>query len=316
MTHTPPKVGVSCTIRQDPAQTLEFVHYHLNTGVDHIALFLDDPEDPALVQLGDNPRLTLTRCTPEYWQRVLGRPPEKMAVKQHTNLRVAADLLRAAGVDWFVSLDADELLWARDTAATALAGVAPGVDLVRTWPCEAVHVGEPSRTRVFWPRWFRVRQFDRPRAPARLLQDRSLAPFTRDGFFGHPQGKMFIRATADVDTWKQHTPGNSRRELARAVSHDMLILHFDCLTYENWRAKWARRLGGTTRALNIAPERKAQEEAIAAAMADPDPAALYRLYRRWYCLSWPRAQAQRMAGLLRHVALDADLFQPGAAVRP
>lgn len=312
MTGTLPKVGISCTLRQEPAQTLEFVHYHLNTGIDHIALFLDNPDDPALPELTGHPRITLTRCTPEYWQDVLGRQPEKMAVKQHTNFRVAAGLLRSAGVDWFVSLDADELLYARRSVASALRWIDRRYDLVKVLPWEAVHVDGEARTQVFWPRWFRRRRFGRRSLAGWLLLDPALAGLTRDGFFGHHHGKTFVRATAEVDSWRQHRPHHSSGALQRVTCTAIHLLHFDCLSFGNWRAKWVRRLQGGTRAVNIAPNRKAQEEAIRRAMEDADPRALEGLYRRWYCLSRMRAHLMRMAGFLSRLDLDPALFQAAA----
>lgn len=46
-------------------QTLSFVNYHLNIGIDHMFLFFDNPDDEAIDALKDYKRVTCFGCDDE-----------------------------------------------------------------------------------------------------------------------------------------------------------------------------------------------------------------------------------------------------------
>lgn len=314
MSRASPRIGVVATLRQDLAQTREFVHYHLHAGVDHIALYFDDPADPAVATLRDQPRVTCVPCTAEHWHAVLGRAPERMAEKIETNFRAGFHLLRGLGLDWVSCIDADELLYARRGLATCLADLPAGTDVVHVPPFEAVHVDGDDPARVFSARYFRTLPGPRPRPlPLRWLA-REIDGLTRDRFFGHREGKCFVATGADIDVFNHHKPRHSSRPVQRVTAADIMLLHFDSLSLANWREKWQRRISGSTRAINLSDHRRRQQELIAAALADGSGEAWLSLYRRWFCLDPWQARLQARVGLLVRVELPDAWFRaaPGA----
>lgn len=305
----PPRLGLVVTLRQDLAQTLAFVHYHLNSGVEMLALYFDDAQDPALAALASQPGVIAIPCTDAHWQAALGGQPQRMADKIKANFRCGYELLRERGLDWIACIDADELLWAATGLQSCLAGYGPDIAVVHVRPVEAVHTDDEPR-RVFAPHLFKTLPASGFWSwPARLLV-REIDGLTRDRFFGHREGKAFVSGRADIDVFNHHSPRHSQRRLQRRVSRDILLLHFDCLGFDNWREKWHRRILGTTRAINLSEHRQRQQELIAAALARDDDGALRSLYRRWYCETPWQARWRERLGLLKRVQLDDALFAP------
>lgn len=304
------RIGITVTLRQDLRQTLEFVDYHLNTGVADVALFFDDARDPAIAALAHRPGVICVPCDEAHWQQALGREPARMAEKIETNFRAGFHLLRAGGADWVACIDADELLYAPRGLGTELAAVAPGIEVVHVPPYEAVHVPGEDPERVFAARYFKTLP---PPGGGGLLRRRLAREFdglTRDRFFGHREGKCFVSAGADIDVFNHHKPRHSRHEVRRVTTPSIMLLHFDSLSLANWREKWSRRIGGGTRAVNLSDHRRRQQQCIAEALADGSGEALARLYRRWFCVTPWQARWQQLAGLLVRIDLDDALFAP------
>ena len=61
------KVCIVSMIKAPLGETISFVNYHLNLGIDGIILFLDDPEDPAAQALSDYVRVRVIKCDDAYW---------------------------------------------------------------------------------------------------------------------------------------------------------------------------------------------------------------------------------------------------------
>lgn len=310
MTATSPRIGIVVTLRQDLAQTLEFVHYHLRAGIDTVALYFDDPDDPALDVLSGYHGVICIPCTTMHWQEALGGTPEKMAEKIKANFQCGYQLLSARGLDWIACIDADELLYARGGLVDCLAGVERDVKVLHVRPLEAVHSPDDPTGRVFAARYFKTLPASGLRRwPSRFLA-REIDGLTRDGFFGHREGKAFVAGNAGIDVFNHHSPRHSRRHLRRKVSREVWLLHFDSLGFDNWREKWHRRIHGSTRAVNLSDHRRGQQDLIAAAFADGTDAALRRLYRRWFCVTSWQARWREWAGLLVRVDLGDGQFAP------
>jgi hypothetical protein len=54
----PAKICSATTLKSSVEQTLNFVHYHLSLGIDHLFLFFDDPYDKSIELLKDYSNVT------------------------------------------------------------------------------------------------------------------------------------------------------------------------------------------------------------------------------------------------------------------
>ena len=66
-------VAVIGTFRAPLSDTMRFVNYHLNTRVDHLFLFFDDPADPAVRSLADYQDVTCIPCDATIGKRIIPR---------------------------------------------------------------------------------------------------------------------------------------------------------------------------------------------------------------------------------------------------
>jgi hypothetical protein len=99
---------------------------------------------------------------------------------------------------------------------------------------------------------------------------------SRNGFFGHLNGRMFIRNSDKFDLFGSHRHRSSTVKLAvMPMSNDFLVLHFDAQDTELWIQKWYRRVFGDTNALAISEQRKSYQEEFKKAYLNGSAAELY-----------------------------------------
>ena len=115
------RVCIVTTVR-DPGLCLEsFIRYHLAIGIDHIYVFFDDPEDPAVqialkfsnvTAIPNDEALQVQQalwnvlyptCEPHIGYEVMAR--------QILNVETAIQLALDQGMDWILHIDGDELFY-------------------------------------------------------------------------------------------------------------------------------------------------------------------------------------------------------------
>jgi hypothetical protein len=113
------RAAIVTTLRSPGAPLLSFVDYHLRIGFEHIFLFYEGESDEALARICSNPRVSTIKVDTslqEEWsalasfravRKFLSR--EVMA-RQILNAEVAVRRATAAGIQWLLHIDADELL--------------------------------------------------------------------------------------------------------------------------------------------------------------------------------------------------------------
>lgn len=300
------EVAVTCLINNDEAHSLRFVDSFTSIPGCHLILFLDDPGHlDYFEQPPEN--LTLVCCSEDYWHEQLGRQPRDMPEKQHTNIRRGADIARALGCTWAVSVDSDELISNLAELIPRLDRLGEGYDLLRLQPAELVHTRDTAfSTSPFSGHLFKRLLGDRelfrrlPGLPPRLiLRLLSIRRLTRFMFFGHPNGKTLFRLSAPITRYKQHKQFSDERKLSlRVLPARYVILHHDAMNYETWRFKWWRRIHGTTKATAISEQRKRQTRKIARALQDDSGIAAQKLFESWYVFEAGDIAALKKSDLL------------------
>jgi hypothetical protein len=307
----PSSFGVIATIKQSPKQTREFINYHLNLGADQLVIFFDDPDDPTIVEYDRDPRVTCVRCTESHWKELLGRQPQKMADKLRSNPVMGIDILRKKGIQWGITIDGDELLFSRGKIKNILYNIDARTDLLRLIPREAVQSLNMNQDREFNSIYFKkipVGGARRLKRIARKFIKRKIRKATRNGFFGHTQGKSFYRTSSPIDVFRSHVPKSSVRKLELEVSEKIFLLHYDAMSYENWKHKWWRRIYGTTRALNIGEKRKYQEELIKEAMDTGNEKKIYKRFKQMNWWSGTELFIGKKIGIITPVIIEDEKF--------
>ena len=302
-------ISLVSTVKAPKADLDRFVTYHLNTGVEHIYLFFDDPEDPSLPAFVGMDQITATACTPERWQAADIHLEQGIEARQQYNASEAMTWAHGRGSQWLLHIDSDELIHIPDSDLPVwLARLPASVDAVIFPVLEAIPHAAANQHPFNACRMFKTE----PRPdPARL----DLAAWLgcrqafRYGYFrGHLIGKAATRVTANIDTVGIHFPTGASLQLEMAT--DAYVLHYDGCNFEAWRRKWARRKDRSGLPLIMRPDRRRQFDDFLIADEKGSSAELEREYRR-QCQVPAYEQAVLWAlGLARPIRLRRDLFSP------
>lgn len=231
------------TLKDSPANVAFFVAANLASGVDHMFVFLDAPNDSGQEEvfglLAAEPRVTCLPTTRQQWWQ--GDRPSSLNVRQRINANWVRTVLEPfSWAEWLFHIDGDEV--AR-LDREALASVPAEYDAVWLPPLEAVSELRPA---------------GRPNRFKRLLDDAELNllhvlgliddPTNQAYFHGHVMGKSGIRpGSALALTLHEAISADGQRQ-ERHSDDRLRLLHYDAVSGEEFIRKWtALAKAGPTR---------------------------------------------------------------------
>jgi hypothetical protein len=296
--------SVVVTVRTRKPILDQFLAHYLSLGAERIFLYFDDP---AMAWPYDDPRIEVTICDDAYWSKSC--PPDAPRRAGVRPVRVIGRQVRNGNIakaktasEWLFHTDVDELLVCQEPVQSLLATVPADFNSVRIDNVEAVYTREPTQHTAFdtdlFRRQVRGKKFP-PALPVWLVMG-ELAPLTKRGLLGHALGKSFFRV-AGSDGIQIHR----LKQAAEGFRFDyrlpkLLLLHFDCLAYEEFRAKHVRRIQGITPVPHMSDHRKVQMRLIALVLKWRGEPGLRRLYRRLYIFrAWRLRLAMRLGYIVR-----------------
>lgn len=230
--------SVCATVKAPEEQVLAFVGHHLDLGAERIALFFDDPDDPAADLIALEPRVSVIRCNARHWQ-ALGDRPERHQKRQSLNAQLA---YAQATTPWLAHLDVDEFLWPQAPVAQELAAVPAAKLIQRIAPYEALH--DPDRpSGLFSARHFRA-ELSRPARAG--LRDRVFGPYAAllpSGALSHAIGKCFFRTgNRFLRPWIHGAFLHGERLPPGPPHPRIALLHFHAQDRAEWLARLPMRL--------------------------------------------------------------------------
>ena len=243
-----PTWGVVMQVKAPLAMVQTFVAWHLELGADWIAVYFDDPDDPAAPALDGMDRLKVFRCGDKHWTKIKGMRPDLKTVRQICNSQHA---YRRSKVDWLAHIDVDEFLWPMrpegDTApwnqvmGGLLAAVPAEQMFLRLRPHEAlidpdggppVHFRAPLRGQN---RGAAVRDFYGHYAAA-----------MNNGMLSHSVGKAISRTGIPGFQPRLHAPRIQGKKLPGTdFCDEIALLHFHATDIDDWlrQVDYRARLG-------------------------------------------------------------------------
>ncbi len=293
--------SVISTIRAPLPQIEQFVHHYVSLGAERLYLFFDDLEsfrhydqvDSGIVEPAyDDP----TDASGE----AIGLSPRQMANFEKARGR--------AGTRWLLHVDGDEFIFARRRVSQVLQEFDNSTYSVVLRPMEAVYRQEPKSEEILTNPWFRRRVNDE-----QLLESiyGELAPLTKSGLFGHIVGKCFVRTELPIKRHSVHSPRPEEQGMKVGVeTADLDLLHFDAMTFDDWRAKFALRLGGKV-SVSMSQLRQRQLELIRQAYDADDRSMLRALYNRMHVFAEDRFNPALAAGFI--VERNCQVPHPASA---
>lgn len=329
------------TLRAPLLQTLQFVYYHLNIGVDHMYLFFDDPSDPAIEALQNKTRVSCVRCDEAHWKS-LGHDRRSLLITdaQRLNSSIAIQQARSS-YDWLIHIDSDELLYYEGDIIKNFDDIPANVQAVKFHTLEAVPTSdiaspffeEIHQFKVCYIRYSRIVfnisfvDFVRHKLHkiiyrfkilfALLLGCRSVvSPY---GYIkGHTNGKTAVRLTAPVQSMECHYPvlENGFALNVRLFS-SLYILHYDAPNYNDWEKKWTQRyLRNDKDQHKMIEEFRRLKESVSrqrqflefVRRLEQDKSRLPELYQSLYLISERQSRILRKLNLLREVSINKSRF--------
>lgn len=225
------------TIKAPAEQILAFAAHHLMLGVDHLWLYFDEPLAQVPAPLANHPKITVTLCDEDYWQR-RGKRPEKHQVRQSRN---ANDAYRRTTSVWLTHIDVDEFILAERSVADILSEVPSQTDMVQMEPFEAMHdPGLPDD--IFTARYFRG-PLRTAHAALRPIALGGYETVFSDGMLSHKAGKAFFRTKVEGLSLRIHGAFQHGTRISPQNRHpEMRLLHFHAQDRDAWRAALPFRL--------------------------------------------------------------------------
>ena len=328
--------ATATTVKAPIDQTLSFVSYHLRSGVDHMFLYFDDPQDPSISRLQSEGRVTCIPCDSAHWEREGVAPDATVQTRQMSNASGAFQRAQAAGFEWLVHVDADELLYAENSLAELFAESPAGADVLVFPTKEAVpqdfHYVHPFQeislfkydpsshliqgsifksniqrrvrrlSSVTWQyrrRLLRKMGFDHPT----LLQSFLL---------GHTNGKAATRTSVPASNIGNHRPQvDMERPLRVYMLTQGAVLHFDCMGYDHWREKWKSRIEGVANfdTGRFREDRKRLLTMFRTVAQTKNEEKLQNLYAQLYFIPLHKRAVMNVFGMIEKIHLSKDLFR-------
>lgn len=215
------------TIKESPEAASRFVRRTLESGVDHMIVFLDAPQPRVRAVLDNSPYVTVVRTGEQYWQ---GDRPSMVVDRQMVSANIACHALASCEqVRWLFHIDADEGLAFDRTRLLAIDG-----------PCVRFKTLEAVARR----RW----RGGEPTLFKRIPSEAELHTLTALGhiaepdvdrvFRGHSLGKSGVRPQDGV-RFRVHTAYQAPdHELDTVIPSDMHLLHYETPSYDDFLARW------------------------------------------------------------------------------
>jgi len=281
------------TVRTRSEYVDAFIRHYLGCGAFQVILFFDDPDVSFLPQ---SPRVVGVICDEQYWNSIGKLRPNEVENRQLANLDYAISITET---EWLLHVDADELVISSSEIDEVLRRQPEDVFSVVATPIEAVYESSPNIADAFETRWFkRPLREDEDTSVLSILYG-ELSMLTMRGLFGHVVGKAFTRARCKIKTPSLHLPQPCDPNLRSAVAAPSVeLLHFDSLTFADWKEKWMRRFSGEVVAIKMSERRRRQMEMIGSTHERAGDAGLLELYQKMYVLDPDRLAAARSAGFL------------------
>jgi hypothetical protein len=287
----------------------DYVNHHRYLGAMEIFIFFDEPVAADIRAWLDGRGVRHTICDERYWKRVAGTRPGDILSRQAANFRHAFGQAKA---DWLLHDDLDERLMAPGDIGSLLARLDDDVFSVTAPSVEAVYEAEPTAETAFRTPWFRVQQLDGANADIVRAMYGEFTPLSRNGIFGHIAGKSFIRTTYAAKHFDCHGAEPVDPSLKAKVHIPGLnLLHFDALTFADWKEKWIPRITQNVTWI-VQEQRRLQFERITAAYRSGSEAALHEIYCATCLIAPEMLDRARGAGMIERHELPV-VYEEGAA---
>ena len=334
---TPNSVCTVSTIKASLKITLAFVHYHLNIGVDHMYLYFDDPEDPAIEVLKEYKRVSCFDGNKVGWRGSWGLRKMTFNFKQNRNATKAFKIAKKVGFKWIFHIDSDELIYTKIPLKEFLSGIpkdvqtlcfnnleavpnalsAPNgfhdISLFKNQPIKLVEGKGQKEVALLDERdenKYEETHQEFINKKEQAIQMGCTKPFEPMYYNGYKSGKSITKTNAPIVLLRNHFPQLKKGKLLKSifVSHGW-ILHFDGWTFSSWYDKWERVCNQYRNGWKAGPKRKEQMDTFLKMYSAKDIEGLRVYYKKLHFVDKKDEQILLKLDMLEEIKLDEKLFK-------
>jgi hypothetical protein len=323
------KICTVTTLKAPLEQTLSFVNYHLNIGIDHMFLFFDNPKDRAIEILKDYDKVTCFRCDKKHWKKRGIDPNSPFQKRLELNASFIFNQLKKEDYDWmFAHLDSDELIYLEKDIKKFLSKISKKTDVICLTTLEAIPEKEHSKDifkeiNLFKSIGCASRFYYKHK---KLLQKVIPLIKKQEGnisgvyFRGHAAGKSIIKVGTQIERFQGHRPiAKKEKKLIFEFPKKANILHFDNCTFKDWKQKYLNRYksGISIDKWQMSKKRLELYKGFVEVYKKDDENQLKKLYKKQYFIRSPLKEILRLGSFIKKIKLSQKLFEkPEAYIKP
>lgn len=251
------------TVKDARVNVERFVEQNLTAGVDHMFVFLEHDPDGQLEALQQHAAVTPVLADESLWGP---DRPDLLMRRQMVNANtVNCVLATVPGVDWLVHLDCDECI---DIDLDRLAALSEDVRCIRLRVLEAVNTENGSHAVQLFKRKLAERKL------AELLESGLVSEADNRSYLsGHTIGKAAVRPALDLLLGVHRVKDRAGRLQPHLKDDAFSVLHYDCVSADDFIAKWTARASSEPLSLAMRPSRRAIYEGFVKILALGLPAS-------------------------------------------
>lgn len=249
------------TTARCPQHDIErFVRHYKWLGASEVFIFYDDANFAWHI----NEPNVITKVCGHKWFSF--NRPEALEIRQRHN---ATKGLRWTKAEWIMHCDIDELLaTSSGTVSDVLSSMPDKVGGVMVRPVEAVYLFPPEEKDIYRTPFFKRfwSSSDQPSVYDAISKKIYSGHYylTKSGFFGHINGKSFVRKQSGIKRMPLHHVNSSVSPLEmRHMEPRFTLRHYDTTNYGRWKDKHIRRINGEVAVSVPGRFRERQSEFIA-----------------------------------------------------
>lgn len=296
------KICIISTIRAPLNETIIFVNYHLNIGVDELIIFFDDPQDAAISFCNKYSQVTCIRCDESHWQKHGNQKLPSLEERQVINVNIGTEIAKIEGCQWIIHIDSDELIYPYGNLQKILSKCEADV-LIFT-------INEAVPEEDYYDNIFSAALFKKISRSIKVKLAMLLGcrrSFFEGAYFkGHVDSKAAVRISSKIKQMGIHRPKFISNDLVVVKkTRQIKLLHYDCVGVDAWKSKWISRIDGSVTCMG--DNRQRQLDVFAEAYSDNEEAML-KLYKRLYFVPKYEQIILRLLNMLTTIQISRDLF--------
>lgn len=332
------KICTVSTIKAPLKQTLLWVNYHINIGIDHMFIFFDNPKDPAIDELRKYEKVTCFKCDENYIKKFLSNESilkninpknltmaslSKSEVSFQDRLELNASIVYATlnknDYSWFFAhLDSDELIYSKKNIRNILSAFDREDNVICVPPLEAVVEKEKydnifGETELFKNFGIVFNVYYSNKAFLKKTFSffrKNEGSFGSVYFRGHAAGKSLVRVGTPIEKFAGHRPvlSNNSKFKFKAAS-GLHLLHFDSGDFEEWKNKWIGKHKRKNPTKSMNKTRIKIYKLFSKAYENGDTIRLKKMYKKQYMLPNYTKPVLLFFGLLKRIRIKDSFFK-------